>query len=214
MRSWSSSQERRKAIQRTREAMHAKARNGYVAGGKVLGYMNVREGSNVRRVVNEAEASIVRRIFTLCAEGKGLLRIAKTLNAEGVPNPTGQFRRPAGEARSTAKMAAHWAPTGVREVLNRRLYIGEVIYGQTRWERRGGTKRKVAVPESEWIRRSAPDLRIITDELWRAAQARLDASRAVYSVATAAWQITSPRPVWSRSTSCLVSCAARPAAAT
>jgi site-specific DNA recombinase len=180
IRSWSSSQERKKAIQRTRDAMHAKARNGYVAGGKVLGYTNVREGSNVRRVVNAKEARLVARIFQLCAEGNGLLRIAKKLNEEGVANPTGQFRQSAGDPASATRLAAHWSATGIREILNRRLYVGEVVYGQTRWVRRGGTKRKVRVPESEWIRTTDPRLRIISDDLWQAAHARLGASRAVY----------------------------------
>jgi hypothetical protein len=180
IRSWSSSQERRKAIQRTRDAMHAKARNGYVAGGKVLGYTNVRDGSNVRRVVNAKEARLVARIFQLCAEGDGLLRIAKKLNEEGVANPTGQFRQSAGDPASAAKLAAHWSATGIREILHRRLYLGEVVYGQTRWERRGGTKRKVRVPESEWIKTTDPSLRLVSDDLWQAAHARLSASRAVY----------------------------------
>jgi DNA invertase Pin-like site-specific DNA recombinase len=58
---------------KTREAMRSTAQNGYVAGGKVYGYTNVRDGSHVRRVINDAGARVIRRIFQLCAEGKGLL---------------------------------------------------------------------------------------------------------------------------------------------
>ena len=36
------------------------------------------------------------------------------------------------------------------------------------------------MPESDWIRTTDPTLRLISDDLWRAAQARLDATRAVY----------------------------------
>lgn len=58
---------------KTREALRAWAAGGHVAGGKVLGYTNEREpdGGHVKRVINEPEAEIVRRIFSLCAEGKG-----------------------------------------------------------------------------------------------------------------------------------------------
>ena len=40
--------------------------------------------SHVERCINEAEASVVRRIFDLRAEGVGQVRIAHMLNAEGV----------------------------------------------------------------------------------------------------------------------------------
>jgi Recombinase len=39
----------------------------------------------VHRAIDESQAEIVRRIFAMAAEGKGL-KIAKTLNAEGVPD--------------------------------------------------------------------------------------------------------------------------------
>ncbi len=47
-------------------------------------------------MIDETEAAIVRRIFTLYAEGDGLTRIAKRLNADGVPaarGGTGSWRR-------------------------------------------------------------------------------------------------------------------------
>jgi DNA invertase Pin-like site-specific DNA recombinase len=62
--------ERDKARQRTSDAMLRKARAGYVSGGRVFGYdkIEVRSPSgrrdHVERRVNEAEAVIVRRIFT------------------------------------------------------------------------------------------------------------------------------------------------------
>ena len=42
-----------------------------------------------KRVVSEEEAKVVRRIFRLYAEGWSMFRIAKTLNAEGIPSKTG-----------------------------------------------------------------------------------------------------------------------------
>lgn len=75
---------------KTRDAMRRKAEKGYVAGGKVYGYRNVREDSHVRRIIHEAEAKVIRHIFALCAEGKGLLRIVKVLAEQTVPSPTGR----------------------------------------------------------------------------------------------------------------------------
>src|SRR5215813_5670403 len=80
--------ERRRARQRTYDALRRRAEAGAVTGGKVYGYSNVRNGTGyVHRVIDKAEAAIVRRIFTLYAEGDGLARIAKRLNADGVPAP-------------------------------------------------------------------------------------------------------------------------------
>jgi DNA invertase Pin-like site-specific DNA recombinase len=88
-------EERRKAAQRTLDAMVRKARAGYVTGGKVFGYDNVRIAKGqVDRQINEA--AIVRRIFTLYADGCGYRNIAHLLNEQGVPQPRALMGRPAG----------------------------------------------------------------------------------------------------------------------
>src|SRR5688572_8599843 len=109
---------REKARQRTYDAMARKARAGYVTGGRVFGYDNVEvcgpDGmrSHVTRRVNDAEAAIVRRIFTLCAEGTGLTRITKTLNDEGAPAQRAQQGRPAAWAGSSVRGLAPSALSG------------------------------------------------------------------------------------------------------
>jgi DNA invertase Pin-like site-specific DNA recombinase len=85
-----SSLERRRARQRTYDALRRRAEAGAVTGGRVFGYTNHRNGDGyVHRLIDEREAATVRRIFTLYAEGAGLTRIAKALNAEAVPAPRG-----------------------------------------------------------------------------------------------------------------------------
>jgi hypothetical protein len=81
-------------------------------GGRVFGYDNVEvrgpDGtrSHVERRINEAEASVVRRIFGMSAGGSGLTAIAKALNIDGVPTPRPQRGRPAA-----------WIASSVRAVL-------------------------------------------------------------------------------------------------
>jgi site-specific DNA recombinase len=164
VRGFAAEMEREKARARTREPLRRKAAQGYVAGGKVYGYTNVRQGSHTVRMVNEAEAAVVRRMFEMATASHGLLRIAKTLNAEGVRSPKGDG----------------WAPTAVREMLHRDLYRGRVVYGQTRWTDKGGTKIKVRAPESEWLVSEQPDLRIVPVPLWQAAHARMERTRQTY----------------------------------
>jgi len=166
--------EREASQERTREALRRKAERGEVAGGRVLGYDNVRQGDGgpVIRVVNEGEAAIVRRIFEMAAGGKGLLRTAKALNAEGIKNPTGQDRG------KPTKRSDQWSSTGIRDILHRELYRGVVVYGKTRNEYRKG--KRIAIAGDAQIKLDRPALRIVSDELWQAAHERMEATHAVY----------------------------------
>ena len=65
-------------------------------------------------------------------------------------------------------------------MLYRALYRGQIVYGKTRWEYKQGGKRKVDVPEAEWITLDAPELRIISDTLWTAAHERMAKTHEVY----------------------------------
>lgn len=167
--------EREKARQRTRDAMVRKAEAGHVTGGQCFGYRNVTisgpdgRRSHVERVIEPAEAEIVRRIFRLSAEGFGLKAIVKLLNAEGASSPRAQL----GRART-------WAPSSVRAVLHRPIYRGEVVWAQTAKRDTWGRTRPSARPETDWIRRPAPALRIVDDAEWDAAHARIVAARGVY----------------------------------
>lgn len=156
---------REQAVQRTRDAMRRKAERGHVAGGLVYGYTNERVADHVERVVHPTQADVIRGIFRAIASGDGFCRIAKGLNAKGIPSPTGRG----------------WAISGVREIVFRELYRGRQVYGKTRWERRKGTKKKIQTPESEWLIAEVPSLRIVDEPLWAAAHRRLDETRAVYA---------------------------------
>jgi DNA invertase Pin-like site-specific DNA recombinase len=119
--------EREKARLRVTDAMVRKARAGHSCGAPPFGYDNVAvldsEGrrSHVERRINEREAVVVRRIFEMCAAGTGYTRIAKQLNAEHAPAPKPKRDKPAG-----------WAPSSVKEILDRRLYLGEVVWNRSK----------------------------------------------------------------------------------
>ena len=158
--------EREKARQRTYDAMLAKAKAGHVTGGRCFGYTNLRVNGHVERRINEAEAAVVRRIFELCAGGTGYTKIAKTLNAEGAPCPRPQQGRPAG-----------WGPSSVKTIIDRPLYRGDVVWNRTKKRDQWGQQRVSDRPEREWLCRSMPELRIVSDDVWNAVRARLDGVR-------------------------------------
>src|SRR2546428_4848663 len=162
--------EREKARQRTHDALARKARAGHVTGGVVFGYDNRAvlalggEGrrGHVERVINPDQAAIVRRIFEMAAAGLGVRRIAVTLNDERVEAPLPRRR---GRPRS-------WSPSSVQAILARPLYRGEIVWNRQRKRDQWGVKRYLDRPAHEWIRVPAPDLRIVSDELWAATHAR------------------------------------------
>ena len=165
--------EREKARQRTYDAMLRKARAGHVTGGRVFGYDNVElvgpdgRRSHVVRRINDQEASIVRRIFDMCANGNGYTRISKALNAEDVPCPRPQQGRPSG-----------WTPSSVHEILKRPLYIGSILWNRTKKRNQWGEHRQSIRPSNEWMTIPAPQLRIVSEGVWDAARARLGGIKA------------------------------------
>jgi hypothetical protein len=73
-----------------------------------------------------------------------------------------------------------WAPSSVRAVLYRDLYRGEVMWNATRKRDSWGRKKRQARAAEDWIHLSSPVLRIVSDDLWRTAHARLNESRTTY----------------------------------
>ena len=171
--------EREKARQRTYDAMQRKAKAGHVTGGACFGYDNVNflgpdgKRSHVERRINPAEAAIVQRIFQLRAEGVGQVRIARRLNAEGAIAPRSQQDRPRA-----------WAPSTVREVLFRESYRGHLTWNQSRKRNQWGQRQQTARPTTEWMQVEAPQLRIVSDDLWQAAHRRIAAARTEYDKVT------------------------------
>jgi len=156
--------ERVKSSQRVTDTMHRKARAGHVCGGRTFGYDNVEvlgpdgKRSHVVRRINEREADVVRRIFEMCAAGLGLTQITKTLNAERAIAPRPQRGRP------TA-----WVSSSVRAVLLRTLYRGEIVWNQTRKRDTWGRVHQHARPVEDRVHVPAPELQIVSPELWAAA---------------------------------------------
>ncbi len=114
---------------------------------------------------DEAAACVVRRIFAECLTGRSLRSIARGLESEGVPTPTG---------------GAHWNPSTLRYILTNPAYIGQAVAWQFRYTRRPGGRydrqlrdpqERVQLPEGV-----APPL--VDKTTFEAVQGRLAANRA------------------------------------
>ncbi len=162
VRGFAAETEREKAGSRTREALRAKARAGFVAGSKLYGYRNVRPAPKapVKREIEPEQAAVVKRIFESYAGGDGHRAIRDALNRDKIAGPRGA-----------------WASTTVRDMLANEVYIGRVTWGKFKPVVRAGRTINVAQPEATWVTVAAPELRIIEDALWQKAQARREQAR-------------------------------------
>jgi site-specific DNA recombinase len=162
---------------KTRRGLEGKALARLHTGGRCFGYKNVPienkektdaygrpliEGARLQ--VDDAQAEIVRQIFSLYAGGLSIKRVAHKLNADRVPSPQPR------EGRQQS-----WAPSSVRVILRNERYRGMVRYGRTKKLRNPKTGRKIrrSRPESEWIKMEMPEQRIISEQLWKAVQERV-----------------------------------------
>ncbi|QGT99489.1 Site-specific recombinase [Candidatus Syntrophocurvum alkaliphilum] len=93
---------------------HKKFKNGelVINTNRFLGYDKDENGD---LIINEKEASIVRRIFQEYLSGKGTFKIAKLFNQEGIPTVTG----------------SKWNETTILAVLKNEKYKGDAILQKT-----------------------------------------------------------------------------------
>ena len=165
---------------KTWRGLRGRVEQGRSGGGLCYGYDVVRTtdaaGEPVRggRRIDEAEAAIVRRVFREFAASVSPRAIARRLNGEGVPGPSGKLWTDS-PLRGRAKRG-----TGL---INNELYIGRLIWNRLRYVKNPDTGRRVSRinPPEEWIVAEAPELRIVDDALWRAVKDRQSALAARYA---------------------------------
>jgi site-specific DNA recombinase len=154
---------------KTRRGLQGRVEAGKSGGGKSYGYDVVRQldahGEPVRgdRTINEAEAAVIRRIFTDYAAGKSPKKVATELNREGVPGPTG------GDWGFSTIIGS---PKRGNGILNNEMYVGRLVWNRQRFIKDPDTGKRQARmnPDSEWVRQNVPALRIIDDALWEQAK--------------------------------------------
>jgi DNA invertase Pin-like site-specific DNA recombinase len=125
-----------------RSAKHEKMRRGEaVSKNCAFGY---KLNDKRRMVVDAPAAETVRRIFALASEGITPARIAEILRLDK-------------------------KPAGIRKILSDERYIGTYVAGKTK-SLDVGSKKRLAVPESEWVKIPGHHEAIVSAALFAAAQ--------------------------------------------
>jgi site-specific DNA recombinase len=145
---------------KTHRGLEGRALSGLHTGGRCFGYQLERvETGGVRQKIDPDQAKTVVRIFEMSADGLSLKKIAKELNAAGVPTS-----RP-----RAGKKYASWCPTALRAMLRNETYAGRIVWNRAHFIKRPGTNKRVRRerPKAEWKIFELPELRIVTADLWR-----------------------------------------------
>ncbi len=101
----------------TRGMREAASRGFWIASRTPYGYnrVMVQDGPKKRPTLEpDPDAyGVVKRIFDMAEAGTGILRIANTLNKEGIPSPAGKL----------------WSKNGIHFILRNEVYTGALVWG-------------------------------------------------------------------------------------
>ena len=183
---------------KTHRGLRGRIEDKRSAGGISYGYRVVREhdakGEPIRgkRLIEPHEAKNICRIFDEFTKGASPRAIAKRLNQEGIPGPNGN----------------PWQDTTIRGhakrgtgILRNEIYVGRLVWNRQRFLRDPETGKRIARPNppDQWVIEEVPELRILSDDLWLEAKARLDeiaASPVAMNIkASAFWTKTRPKHI-------------------
>ena len=155
--------------EKTRRGQRGRVEAGRIPGGNSYGYRMIRrigeDGSLIRgeREIHPDEAAIVRQIFDAYVSGLTPRAIAADLNRRGVPGPRG------GLWNASTINGSRLRQNGI---LNNALYLGRITYNRQRFVKDPDTGKRISRPNPEhlWISKDVPELRIIDEATWDAAQ--------------------------------------------
>ncbi len=127
-----------------------------------------------RLIIDDEAANIVRKIFTLTADGVKPVEIAAMLNRDGVPTPM-LYKRAAGCSRDrwpSIHEENFWTQGNIFKILRDERYIGKCVYGK-RERDMVGNWHTVKKRKSDWIVVDETHEGIVSKELFRTVASRM-----------------------------------------
>lgn len=112
-------------------------------------------------------AEIVKRIFKLCAEGRGPSQIARQLTEEMVVNPSNYYFSQTGVALTNLDTTRpyRWRDNSIVNILDDETYLGHTV-SMKHTTASYKNKKQIIRPESEWLRFENTHEAIIDQEVW------------------------------------------------
>ncbi len=167
----------RDGSRKVKDVLRSKRENGQYCACPPYGYRKDPADKN-RLTPDEQTAPIVQRIFERAAAGDSSRKIALDLNADGVIPPL-KYRvlfRDDFSPEGAARASDLWNYTTVKRILKNPVYLGHTMLGKSR-KVSVKSKKKVAVPQSEWAVTRDTHPPLITSLLYEQAQRNLGRGR-------------------------------------
>lgn len=138
---------------------------GRTPGNIVYGYRKIArldargEPERGLREIDPDQAAIVRRIYAEYIAGESPIAIARRLNKEGVPSPSG---------KAWNVSAINGDSVRGNGILCNEIYVGQLVYNRTTMVRDPDTRKRVprVNPQEQWQRQAVPHLAIVDQESW------------------------------------------------
>jgi len=111
-----------------------------------------------RRTVNNLEAKVVQRIFTMVLQGSSFHKIAVELNKASIKSKTGSL----------------WHPLTIRRIATNETYTGRTYSGRTK---RAGKTKVIVTPEKDWFLLPDETPLIIDEDTFRQAQDTIERNK-------------------------------------
>ena len=136
---------------KVRSAVRSKQERGQFIGAFAsYGYRKSPDDHN-KLVIDPAAAPVVQRIFALFESGVGKVKIAKTLNAEGIPCPS-EYKRLSGDRYHNSTrhdQTTYWTYSTIHRMLQNRIYAGDMEQGRS--PRSGMHGRAKKLDKDQWV---------------------------------------------------------------
>ena len=153
-------------------SFRTKQKNGeYIGLVAPYGYLKSKDNKN-KFVVDEETAPVVRKIFELYADGKGLDPIARFLDEEGIDCPR-KYRHRIGVTKSGRYQNSRWGRSAVKTILTNRAYIGDMVQGKVKQELCNNVSKQY-VDEEDWIAVEGTHEAVVDRELFFQVQEMLE----------------------------------------
>lgn len=163
----------RDGSRKVKDVLRSKRENGQYCACPPYGYRKD-PADKSRLAPDEQTAPIVQRIFERAAAGDSSRKIALDLNADGVIPPL-KYRvlfRDDFSPEGAARASDLWNYTTVKRILKNPVYLGHTLLGKSR-KVSVKSKKKVAVPQSDWAVTHDTHPPLVTHALYEQAQRNL-----------------------------------------
>ncbi len=163
---------------KVRSAVRMKKQKGqFLSNYAPYGYQKDPADKN-KLVIEDSGAAVVRRIFEMCAEGKGSKIIAKALNSEGVLCPSNHRNK---LLHKDVNMANNrWHAETVNNIFRSRIYLGDMVQGVYECSKFKRTPHKRRAKE-DWVITPNMHEPVVSAEIWEQAQIRISSRKRVTS---------------------------------